>query len=115
MINFILIVIISVLVILLWRYYNRTEALVKKAKELEKSIALRDRLFSIIGHDLNNAIANIPASIEIFKQEITTAEEKTFILDSVEENTIAAVETLESLLNWGKSQMKGITVTSNLF
>ncbi|MBW4888931.1 HAMP domain-containing histidine kinase [Mucilaginibacter sp. HMF5004] len=80
----------------------------KRIYELKRSNSAKDRLFSIIGHDLRGMINNIPAAIDVFRDETSTIEEKEFMLNSIEGNALASAETLDGLLNWGKSQLKGL-------
>ncbi|RYZ33786.1 MAG: tetratricopeptide repeat protein, partial [Sphingobacteriales bacterium] len=80
-----------------------------REKELAKANSIKDRLFSIIGHDLRGPIGNIPALLHIYRQDETTEDAKAFILDSMEENSIASSETLDKLLTWGNMQIKGQT------
>lgn len=76
-------------------------------QELEEANHVKDRLFSIIGHDLRGPIGSIPVLMEIFKSPDTGEEERKFIMESLEENAKASIETLDKLLNWGKLQIKG--------
>lgn len=100
-------------------FFRRTALLNRKLsireQELQKANDTKDRLFSIIGHDLRGPVANIPALIGIYRSEDTPDETKDFILDSLEENSIASLETLEKLLKWGNLQIKGNTINRSVF
>lgn len=87
----------------------------KQVKELQKLNDAKDRLFTVIGHDLNSAIKSVQPTIELYRHKNTSEEEKGFLLDSIEENAVSAVETLQALLEWGKSQIKGITLCPTYF
>lgn len=105
--------------ILLTLTYSRTNKLNKemlaREAELQRSNAIKDRIFSIIGHDLRGPIANIPMVIELFRDPRTTAEERDYMLDLLTENSMASLETLDKLLHWGKSQIKGIAIQQQQF
>ena len=90
------------------RMLNRQ--LFKREAELEKSNTEKDKLFSIIGHDLRGPIANIPQILEISTEESITPEEKTFLLESLKEHSIASLDTLDKLLYWGQMQIKGLGI-----
>lgn len=92
------------------RLLNRELSL--RGAELTKSNNEKDKLFSIIGHDLRGPIANIPQIIEISNDESTTAEERNFLLGSLKEHSIASLDTLDKLLYWGQMQIKGIGLNS---
>jgi len=102
--------IIIILVVLLFYFYrsrilNRQLALHKE--ELKDLNAMKDKLFSVIGHDLKGPIATIPAALDIYEEESTGAEEKKFILDNLKEHAKVSLETLDKLLYWGQSLLKG--------
>lgn len=92
-------------------YYNKTkrlnEILAKREAELKKSNTVKDKLFSMIGHDLRGPIANIPVMMKMLEDENTTTEERKYLLDSMTQQAQASMETLDKLLQWGKSQIKG--------
>ena len=105
-------VIISLVV--LATFYRKTirlnAELVKREEELKYLNGMKDKLFSVIGHDLRAPIARIPVIIEIIEDEQITAEERKMVLDDMQEHTKASVETLDKLLFWGKSLVKGVSL-----
>jgi len=106
------------LLTLLFFYIKSTKLnkeLSAREKDLQKANDVKDRLFSIIGHDLKGPIGNIPNLLNIHNHPTTTSEEKKYILDSLEENTLASLETLEKLLSWGKLQLKGNILNKTVF
>lgn len=93
-------------------FYQKTINLNRKLKvrekELEENNSMKDKLFSIIGHDLRSPLAKIPDILHIYDDPETTAEEKEFMFSHLKEHTKASLETLDKLLYWGNSLMKGI-------
>ena len=89
--------------------------LVESKQALKKANEDKDRLFSVIGHDLRNHVSNVPIALEMYEDESMSEEERKFLFESLKENSIATRETLDKLLNWGKSQIKGITSTPTNF
>jgi signal transduction histidine kinase len=104
-------VILALTVLTLMVFYTRSRILNKKIiareRDLKKANAIKDRLFSIIGHDLKGPIGNIPSLLNIYKNQENTDIEKEYILNAMEESSQASLETLEKLLSWGKQQIKG--------
>jgi signal transduction histidine kinase len=100
-------------------FYRRVDrlnkSLVKSEAELQKTGAIKDRVFSIIGHDLRGPIANIPMVIELYENPNTTDEEKAYMRDLVVENSMASLDTLDKLLHWGKAQIKGTYIQQRSF
>lgn len=94
---------------------RRYENLRQRNKELEKLNTAKDKLFTAIGHDLNSVINSTQPAIQLYRSGAITPEEQELILDGIEEKIYIALETLQSLLNWGKFQLKGITLNQNYF
>lgn len=79
--------------------------LMQKESELRHANTVKDRLFSIIGHDLNGGLANQSMGIEVLKDR--QDQDNREILKSMESNLENLREILDNLLNWGKLQLKG--------
>lgn len=103
----------------LYVFYRKRNKLLKQIQiheaELAKANDDKDRIFSIIGHDLKGPIGNIPIVLHLLKREDTTPEEREYFLDSTIESATAATDVLDKLLNWGKSQIKGISKVKETF
>jgi signal transduction histidine kinase len=83
--------------------------------ELTKANNDKDRLFSIIGHDLRGPVSNIPIMIDLYKDEMMSEAEKMFLLDGLKKNAEATIETLEKLLSWGKTHIKNARLNQTTF
>ncbi|MBS1590093.1 MAG: tetratricopeptide repeat-containing sensor histidine kinase [Bacteroidetes bacterium] len=90
-------------------------ALAHREEELQNSNAVKDKMFSIIGHDLKGATGNILALIGLYRDDQISDVERNYILDSLEESATTSNETLDLLLNWGKMQIKGISIHKSSF
>ena len=105
---------LAVAVILMFVVYRRTlllnNTLTKREIELKKSNDVKDRLFSIIGHDLRGPIGSIPIMLELMNDESSTEEERTYMYESILSHVYASKETLDKLLYWGGAQIKGTGV-----
>lgn len=81
--------------------------------QLEKANKTKDKLFSIIGHDLLGPLGNIKSSLEVITDmlpQTTMDQMHPFILASI--NSVgSACNLLQNLLYWGKSQSG--TIESN--
>lgn len=82
---------------------------------LTKANTDKDRLFSIIGHDLRGPVSNIPIMIDLYREEMISEAEKTFLLDALKKNAEATIETLEKLLSWGKTHIKDARLNQTNF
>lgn len=79
----------------------------EQEENLRKSNEIKDRLFSVIGHDLRGPLRQIPPSLELLEHDIMTKEETKFLLSSLTAQTRASIDTLDKLLVWGTKQMQG--------
>ncbi len=79
---------------------------IKAEEELKKTIAVKDKFFSIIAHDLRNPFNQISGFAELMKEDIS--ENDILRLKRLSEYIYLAAENgqklLENLLNWAKSQ-----------
>ena len=106
--------ILAITLILLLFMYRKSkslnELLTKREKELQKSNEIKDKLFSIIGHDLRGPVGNIPLMLQMLKSDAQFEGEKKYLIDNLIEHSEASTETLDKLLYWGQSQIKGIGI-----
>jgi len=110
--------IIVILVVLLF-YYRRSTTLNKQLRlrkeELKVLNSMKNKLFSVIGHDLRGPLASIPAIIDIYEDESTGEDERKFILGNLKEHSKVSLETLDKLLYWGQSLVKGVSMRQSDF
>lgn len=100
-------------------YFRKTarlnRQLMKKESELRESNAMKDKLFSIIGHDLRAPMGRIPSIVEICTYPETSEEDKLFLMQSLLEHSKASLETLDKLLYWGQLLIKGVMIKQEVF
>ncbi len=73
--------------------------------ELYKTVSLKDKIFSVLGHDLRTPLANISSLIDSMSQIELSAEEMEFMLKHLKGETNASLKTLENILQWARLQM----------
>lgn len=101
-----------VIAFLLFYYLKKTNKLNKK---LEASVLVRNKLLSIIAHDLKTPISNINTLMLEIKNNSLTKLEQTMLMETLHQHTIITEETLENLLKWGQAQLKGVEVNTSTF
>jgi len=74
---------------------------------LRRSNDIKDRLFSVIGHDLRGPLGQIPPSLELLEGDSLTSEERQYVVSELSAQTRVSIETLDNLLVWGTKQMQG--------
>jgi len=102
------------LMIVLLVFYRKTVVLNTQLKVQEKELKelnnTKDKLFSIIGHDLRSPMAMVPSVMDMLEDEDVTPEEKQHLFNSLREHIISSMEMLDKLLFWGQSLVKGIRI-----
>lgn len=106
---------LTVLIFFLLKTRKLNTQLHKREDELDKSNQVKDKLFSVIGHDLAGPMGAMPVVLNICRTQNMPEEEKSKMLGLLERNATASYETLQNLLSWGKSQIKGITLQQTNF
>lgn len=79
-------------------------------KELKRANIVKDKLLSIVSHDLKSPLNNILAVLDGIAKDDYSKEELEVILSGLNNQTLATVDTLDNILQWGKAQLRGISV-----
>lgn len=108
------IIAVSVLIILviLAIYVAKTRRL---NKELKDSNQVKDKLFSIIGHDLSGPVAGTTNLLSLMNEGDFTPDEQKQMLAELHKQSELTATVLNSLLNWGKTQLQGVKVHTIAF
>jgi len=106
--------VILMLMVVGFYYYRTTEfnkQLNKINAELKESNIVKDKLFSVLGHDLRSPFASMIDMLELINDEDISAEDKTEMINKLGMTSRASLEILNNLLRWGQMQLKGIRLT----
>ncbi len=87
---------------------TQNELIEQKNDALNESNQTKDRLFSIIGHDLRSPFASMRGALELFNSGMFDEDEKQMMLDRVLEQMTVTSAMLENLLSWANSQREGL-------
>jgi signal transduction histidine kinase len=68
---------------------------------------MKDKLFSVIGHDLRGPVARMLVILDMVEDETTSPEERKMLMDNLREHTRISLETFDKLLFWGRSLVSG--------
>jgi signal transduction histidine kinase len=102
---------IVIILIIFAFYYFKTRRLNhllhKTNADLQDANMVKDKLFSVLGHDLRSPFISVLNLLQIIDDDLEPEQRKE-ILQRLEINTTASLETLDSLLRWGQMQIKGI-------
>jgi signal transduction histidine kinase len=89
--------------------------LVRANEGLDESNQVKDKLFSILGHDLRSPFVSVINLLEIIDDDEIPAELRKQMLDELSVTSKASLDTLTNLLKWGEMQIKGIRINQRDF
>jgi signal transduction histidine kinase len=79
----------------------------EQKKELEELIEVKDKVFSVVSHDMRGPMNNIIAFSSIIEEGDIEQERLRLYMDQLKSTMIHTSSLMENLLNWSASQMKG--------
>ncbi len=107
----ILVLVLTSMLFIVAGSYRRTKKLNQELsvqkENLRRSNDIKDRLFSVIGHDLRGPLGQIPPSLELLEGDSMTPDERRYVVSELSAQTKASIDTLDKLLVWGTKQMQG--------
>lgn len=86
-----------------------------QAQQLRELNQLKDKLFSIISHDLRSPLGSLITLLNLTQQGYFTEEGFKEVIDELSKNVGYTTELLENLLKWAQSQMQGLKVSPSDF
>lgn len=96
---------------LLYNYNQKRKINLQLSEQKEELLTLntvKDRLFSIISHDLRSPLANLEAILRLMESGDLSNEEVMMLSSQLTHNLQETSYMLDNLLQWSKSQMRGI-------
>ncbi|GAA4799140.1 tetratricopeptide repeat-containing sensor histidine kinase [Litoribaculum gwangyangense] len=93
----------------------QNKAFLEQTKHLENVNNVKDKLFSIVSHDLKDSLSSINGFIDLLKDGSLSREEFDNLIPELSENANNASLLLFNLLNWSKSQMQSLEANPTLF
>ncbi|WP_115463252.1 ATP-binding protein [Winogradskyella aurantiaca] len=94
---------------------TETKSLKITKDELEESNQVKDKLFSIVSHDLKDSISSIKAFLDLLREDSISKEEFNELIPELSENANNASALLFNLLNWSKSQLQSLEPKPEMF
>lgn len=88
---------------------ERTIKLSETIVQLEASNGIKNKLFSIIAHDLRSPFNSLISIFSLKDMDLLSLDEVKMLLNENRKNIDTIHITLNNLLHWAKSQMEGVT------
>lgn len=86
------------------------KAISKQNLKLEEENKMKDKLISIISHDLRHPLVNTKSILDMINAKMIDARETEELLGELEGQYIKSLNLLDNLLFWIRNQMKGVPV-----
>lgn len=87
----------------------------EQALELEKVNQLKDRIFSIIAHDLRGPMVNLSEVLKMVAFNELKDEEFKNLAPTLSKDIVYTTDLLENVLHWSRSQLKGFGINKEFF
>lgn len=97
------------------RLLAQNEEISMQAEQLNELNQLKDRLFSIISHDLRSPILSLFTLLSMAKDRIVSEERFWIEIEKLSKRVGHTRELTENLLNWAHSQMEGFAAKPSSF
>jgi len=94
---------------------KRTQLLTKTIAELRSSNHVKNKLFSIIAHDLRSPLNSLMSILALNDSDVLSMDDIQFLLKENKKNIETIYNTLNNLLYWAKNQMDGIKIEATNF
>jgi two-component system sensor histidine kinase ChiS len=85
----------------------------KRTEELSRANLVKDKLFSIISHDLRSPLNSLRGLLDLTGNETMSPQELQQLLPAIRQNLNGSLSLLDNLLNWASTQLKGMNVKSD--
>lgn len=90
---------------LIWKNHVNQRNSNRKLKEINET---KNKIFSIIGHDLKTPLTTLHELLELFKKKAISPKEMLELTPKIQNSVDYSTFTLNNLLYWAQSQMNGI-------
>jgi signal transduction histidine kinase len=90
----------------------QNESITQEKEKQEKINHFKDKLFSIISHDLRNPLASLKGGLELLKEDFLSTQDKNHLIEWLSRDLQATSYLLDNLLNWTKTQMQGLKINA---
>jgi signal transduction histidine kinase len=85
---------------------QQTALLENQKNEADELNKLKDKLFSIIAHDLRSPLNTLKGLLSLIEDERITPTEIQNVMPEISKNTTYTINLLDNLLHWAKAQME---------
>jgi signal transduction histidine kinase/Tfp pilus assembly protein PilF len=107
-------VILTIVILFYEKTRRLNKQLIQQQSELKDLNSFKDKLFSIISHDLRSPVATIVNLLSVFDDEEDTAQVLSYV-PRLKEHSLSTLDVMDKLLIWGQTQLKGVKKDKTYF
>jgi signal transduction histidine kinase len=93
----------------------KTREIAENSQKLKELNASKDRLFSIISHDLRGPLGTMKAVVDLMKNSSMSEQDVRSFGAELGDHLLVTGDLLNNLLTWSRAQMEGVPLTHKLF
>jgi two-component system, sensor histidine kinase and response regulator len=97
------------------RLKEKNSEIQRQAKELGNINGAKDKLFSIISHDLRSPLSSLKGLMDLVIEGVLSKDEFLPVAQNLKHSLESVQENLDNLLYWAQSQLKGLQVNPETF
>jgi signal transduction histidine kinase len=104
-------VLLVVLMVTVWFYLNKKEMNKKLRSRTDELISVnkeKDKLLSVLSHDLRSPLSNIKGVVYLIRENALKGNDINTALDEIDAKLQSGINTLTNYLQWAQSQQEGI-------
>jgi len=94
---------------------DQNQEIVTQNRQLEDLNAIKNKLLSIIGHDLRSPVSSLKGFVDLLKSSTLTEQQIRHFSTLMSNSLVSTSHLLDNLLFWAKSQMEGMRVNTKSF
>lgn len=94
---------------------DQNKEIVTQNQQLEEINAIKNKLLSIIGHDLRSPVSSLKGFVDLLQSSTLTEQQIRHFSNLMSNSLVSTSHLLDNLLFWAKSQMEGMRVNAQSF
>jgi signal transduction histidine kinase len=94
---------------------ERTQEILQQNEKLSKLNLLKDKLFTIVSHDLKSPLSQLSGALYLVERDMITKEEIKDLMPKIRRNLANNENFLSELLAWTRSQLEGEKISLTYF
>ena len=109
------VVLLAIIFVLLFASIYFYVKIIEKNRELKRLHTVKDKLFSVVAHDLRGPIGSMTSLLKLTSTKKMDTETQTQMLKEISKRVDDVYGLLDNLLRWAKNQMKGMVLSPVFF